>query len=131
MLQVTLYCLDTLLARIIPIILESFLIRAGIQDPRPKIPPVLARIIRIILESLLIRAGIQDPRHDSGKYWIQDSLKQPPRNLGSWIPAQIKNDPKMIQMSQGCLCKDPNSLLQMSEFGGSFRGGVQYIQNQI
>ena len=51
--------------------LESFLIRAWIQDPRFKIPgrssqgildPVLAGIIRIILESFLIRARIQDSR---------------------------------------------------------------------
>ena len=39
MLGATLYrILDTLLARIIRIMLESFLIRAGIQDPRSKIP---------------------------------------------------------------------------------------------
>ena len=38
MLGATLYrILDTLLARIFRIILESFLIRAGIQDPRSKI----------------------------------------------------------------------------------------------
>ena len=71
-------------ARIIRIILESFLIRAWIQDPRSKISgrssqgildPVLARIIRIILESFLIRARIQDPRFTektSQTSWILD-----------------------------------------------------------
>ena len=37
--------------------------------------PVLARIIRIILESFLIRAGIQDPRflgETPGQSWILD-----------------------------------------------------------
>ena len=74
-----------------------------------------ARIIRIILESFLIRARIQDPRFLGGlpkESWIQylpessesfcnhfkiqDSWERLLGNLGSWIPARIKNDSKMI-----------------------------------
>ena len=74
-------------ARIIRIILESFLIRAWVQDPTSKIPgrsslgildPVLARIIRIILESFLIRARIQD---DSLK--ARNSEYRSPKSEGS------------------------------------------------
>ena len=144
MLGATLYrILDTLLARIIRIVLESFLIRARIQDPRSRIaqeslPGILdlasgpestmiPKLIRMIRASKQPGSMIQDPRskipgRSPKECWIQylpessesawnhfDSgtdprSKIPGRDswaildLGSWIPARIKNNSKMIRM---------------------------------
>ena len=111
--------------------------------------PVLVRIIRIILASFLIRARNQDPRclggllrefwiqclpESSESFWnhfwfapgtkIQDSLRRPPRHLGSWIWARIKNDSKMIRMIRA----GPESKMIPKWFGW-FRAPLSKIQN--
>ena len=79
--------LDPVLARIIRIILESFLIRARIQDPRSWIRARIkndSKMIRMIRAS----TGSKIPRED-----LPGIL-----DFGSWIKARIKHDSKMIRM---------------------------------
>ena len=89
-------------ARIIRIILESFLIRAGIQDPRSKIAQ--ESLPGILDLGSWIRARI---KNDSKMIWASTGSKISWEDLpgildlGSWIRARIKNDSKMIRASTG------------------------------